>query len=163
MDKTQQQKAMDAYHTISNQMGTAQLYNLLEKSINDPQHLLQTLVWESPVINFSKRQYGNKTALDSLTKLLDMHGTTLREMGINVLERNERYSIYLDLEDNTLLADIVKDSYKKSSQVRTLNGVSIPRPIHNEIGIPEVKDLSPEELALFKESQAALRTLSLGS
>lgn len=95
--RSAQVQRMQIEHTMYNMMGTQQVFNFMKQSIADPLYLLKTLAWESPVIQFSKKQAGNVSEMGQLTEMLLSKSKEYEDLGIKVFDLLDRIYIVLDL------------------------------------------------------------------
>lgn len=149
-------------HNIKNDQGTQQIYNLLHDSLQNPGHLLSTLVWEAPFMRISTRNTAKNADILRAARDLIARSGELEELGIKLMEGKDTLYIWLESADTQVREIQDKLRYKKHNIRRTYRGQDIPLPKHREL--PPIKNLQGfEEIGeLLNKTRTRLHDLSKG-
>lgn len=163
LDDAQQHRVGKLLHDWKNEQGLQQVINLLSDTLQNPRHLLSTLVWETPVIRYSIRNNERNIHVRHLTKELLSKAAELEEMGIQLVEGKEMMFIYLKDAATGIKETKHKLKYKKKNFTRSYMGQDVEAPVHRELthkgwAGEEFKEL--EEL--LEKSRKDLHQLSQG-
>ena len=133
LDKAQQHRVGKLLHDWKNEQGLQQIVNLLSDTLQNPRHLLSTLVWETPVIRYSIRNNDRNLHVNHLTKELLSRKAELEELGIQVMEGKEMVFFYLKDAATGIKETKHKLKYKKKNYTRSYMGQDVEPPVHREL------------------------------